>query len=122
MPSKGGSRKYNGGGGAAEYGVEAYGNMGSQVARGDGTNMIRVNANACMKGGSKCGSKGGSKCGSTGGASGSKGGAFLDTVALPVAFIAANTLYKGRKGSNPFTRSRKFGKKLRKMTRRQRRR
>jgi hypothetical protein len=107
MPSKGGSRKYNGGGGAAEYGVEAYGNMGSQVARGDGTNMIRVNANACMKGGSKCGSK---------------GGAFLDTVALPVAFIAANNLYKGRKGSNPFTRSRKFGKKLRKMTRRQRRR
>jgi hypothetical protein len=30
-------------------------------------------------------------------------------------------LYKGRSGFKPFSRSRKFGKKIRKMTRRQRR-
>ena len=95
---------WNGGGGAAEYGVAAYGAAGSQVARGDGTNMIAINANGCSKGGA-----------------GSKGGAFLDAVAVPAAFVAANTLYKGRSGFKPFSRSRKFGKKIRKMTRRQRR-
>ena len=93
---------WNGGGGVVEHGVAAYGAAGSQVARGDGTNMIAINANACSKGGAK-------------------GGAFLDAVAVPAAFVAANTLYKGRSGFKPFSRSRKFGKKIRKMTRRQRR-
>jgi hypothetical protein len=97
--AKGGSRKV-GGGGAAEFGVAAYGAAGSQMARGDGTNMIAINANACTKGGAR-------------------GGAFLDTIAVPAAFIAANTMYKGRKVYN---RSHKFGKRMKKMTRRQRRR
>jgi hypothetical protein len=110
--AKGGSRKV-GGGGAAEFGVAAYGAAGSQMARGDGTNMIAINANACTKGGARGGARGGKRVVEN------RGGAFLDTIAVPAAFIAANTMYKGRKVYN---RSHKFGKRMKKMTRRQRRR
>ena len=116
--AKGGSRKA-GGGGAAEFGVAAYGAAGSQMARGDGTNMIAINANACTKGGARGGARGEARGGARGEA---RGGAFLDTIAVPAAFIAANTMYRGRRGSRPYSRSHKFGKRMKKMTRRQRRR
>ena len=109
--AKGGSRKA-GGGGAAEFGVAAYGAAGSQIARGDGTNMIAINANACTKGGAA------DPKNMRGGA---RGGAFLDAIAVPAAFVAANTMYRGRRGSRPYSRSHKFGKRMKKMTRRQRR-
>ena len=89
---------WNGGGGAAEFGVAAYGQAGNQVARGDGTNMIAVNANACTRGGGSRAKRG------------AKGGAFLDTVALPAAFIAANNMYKPRRAKT-FRRSRKSSRR-----------
>jgi len=97
---------WNGGGGAAEFGTAAYGAAGSQVARGDGTNMIAVNANACTRGGgSRAKGGAGAKWGD-----GAKGGAFLDTVALPAAFIAANNMYKPRRAKT-FRRSRKYSRR-----------
>lgn len=87
----------NGGAGAAEWGVKAYGGINDQTAASNQDNMIKISGGKKGKGGCWKGGKT-KKC---------RGGSLIGELATPIILLAAQQNYKPRRSMKKFRKNRK---------------